>query len=333
MREATPGPRRVDAAGPPLLLWLTLGGGIDRHRPVARPDCGLTDLPRHRCTCSGVFAVLGVSRFAALRVSNLRARTAVRLQSHDRTYLCPGPAEGLGPGSAPRWRARRARSLDHGHRGSPLVADCVGGLDGRLPSADGHLAPIHRAALQPLLAARATLRLRSRIDALLARCGFSAERVFVIDGSRRSSHGNAYFTGLGREKRVVFFDTLLSTLSPGSGRIRARARACALQASSHSAAPGRQSSSSAWPASRCSAGWPAQTWLQPALGVTVAVQCDAPAALRAGVAGLYLDRRPDRRRAGRAVMSSRPTRSPPSTAARAISPMPWSGCIATTRAR
>ena len=57
--------------------------------------------------------------------------------------------------------------------------------------------------------------LRSRIEALLGRCGFSAQRVFVIDGSRRSSHGNAYFTGLGREKRVVFFDTLLSTLSPG----------------------------------------------------------------------------------------------------------------------
>jgi STE24 endopeptidase len=57
--------------------------------------------------------------------------------------------------------------------------------------------------------------LRSRIEALLRRCGFSAERVFVVDGSRRSSHGNAYFTGLGREKRVVFFDTLLATLSPG----------------------------------------------------------------------------------------------------------------------
>jgi STE24 endopeptidase len=53
------------------------------------------------------------------------------------------------------------------------------------------------------------------IEALLERCGFAAERIFVIDGSRRSSHGNAYFTGLGREKRVVFFDTLLATLSPG----------------------------------------------------------------------------------------------------------------------
>ena len=60
-----------------------------------------------------------------------------------------------------------------------------------------------------------TQTLRSRIEALLARCGFSAGRVFVVDGSRRSSHGNAYFTGLGREKRVVFFDTLLASLSHG----------------------------------------------------------------------------------------------------------------------
>jgi STE24 endopeptidase len=57
--------------------------------------------------------------------------------------------------------------------------------------------------------------LRQRIEALLARCGFAVDRVFVVDGSRRSSHGNAYFTGLGREKRVVFFDTLLSSLTPG----------------------------------------------------------------------------------------------------------------------
>ncbi|HEX7373958.1 MAG TPA: M48 family metallopeptidase [Steroidobacteraceae bacterium] len=56
--------------------------------------------------------------------------------------------------------------------------------------------------------------LRARIDALLIRCGFKASGVYVMDGSRRSAHGNAYFTGLGREKRIVFFDTLLSTLTP-----------------------------------------------------------------------------------------------------------------------
>jgi len=53
---------------------------------------------------------------------------------------------------------------------------------------------------------------RERIEALLARCGFSSSGLFVMDGSRRSGHGNAYFTGLGRAKRVVFFDTLLARL-------------------------------------------------------------------------------------------------------------------------
>ena len=52
-----------------------------------------------------------------------------------------------------------------------------------------------------------------RIKQLLHRCGFSSNGIFVIDGSRRSSHGNAYFSGFGRNKRIVFFDTLLKMLS------------------------------------------------------------------------------------------------------------------------
>ncbi len=56
--------------------------------------------------------------------------------------------------------------------------------------------------------------LRARIDDLVARCGFRASDVYVMDGSKRSAHGNAYFTGLGKEKRIVFFDTLLQSLSP-----------------------------------------------------------------------------------------------------------------------
>ncbi len=55
---------------------------------------------------------------------------------------------------------------------------------------------------------------RQRVEALLARCGFAARGLFVMDGSRRSAHGNAYFTGLGRSKRIVFFDTLLERLEP-----------------------------------------------------------------------------------------------------------------------
>jgi len=55
--------------------------------------------------------------------------------------------------------------------------------------------------------------IRQRIQALLERTGFRSRGIFVMDGSRRSAHGNAYFTGLGRSKRVVFFDTLLKSLS------------------------------------------------------------------------------------------------------------------------
>lgn len=54
--------------------------------------------------------------------------------------------------------------------------------------------------------------LRSRVEGLLARCGFRSQGLFVMDGSRRSSHGNAYFTGFGRAKRIVFFDTLIDRL-------------------------------------------------------------------------------------------------------------------------
>jgi STE24 endopeptidase len=56
--------------------------------------------------------------------------------------------------------------------------------------------------------------LRRRIETLIERCGFHAQGLFVMDGSRRSSHGNAYFTGFGAEKRIVFFDTLIERLTP-----------------------------------------------------------------------------------------------------------------------
>lgn len=56
--------------------------------------------------------------------------------------------------------------------------------------------------------------LKARIQALLERCGFATSGLFVMDGSKRSSHGNAYFTGFGKTKRIVFFDTLLGRLQP-----------------------------------------------------------------------------------------------------------------------
>lgn len=56
--------------------------------------------------------------------------------------------------------------------------------------------------------------LRARLENLLSRCGFHSDGMFVMDGSKRSAHGNAYFTGFGRNKRIVFFDTLLNGLEP-----------------------------------------------------------------------------------------------------------------------
>jgi STE24 endopeptidase len=55
--------------------------------------------------------------------------------------------------------------------------------------------------------------MKARIQALLVKCGFTSSGLFVMDGSKRSGHGNAYFTGFGKTKRIVFFDTLLERLS------------------------------------------------------------------------------------------------------------------------
>lgn len=57
--------------------------------------------------------------------------------------------------------------------------------------------------------------LKARVQTLMQRCGFQAKGLFVMDGSKRSAHANAYFTGMGAAKRVVFFDTLLNKLTPG----------------------------------------------------------------------------------------------------------------------
>jgi STE24 endopeptidase len=74
--------------------------------------------------------------------------------------------------------------------------------------------PIFIAPLFNKFTPLADASLADRIGQLLSRCKFSSAGVFVMDGSARSTHGNAYFTGLGRNKRIVFFDTLMSRLSP-----------------------------------------------------------------------------------------------------------------------
>lgn len=57
------------------------------------------------------------------------------------------------------------------------------------------------------------LALKARIESLLAKCGFQSKGLFVMDGSKRSTHGNAYFSGFGKTKRIVFFDTLIKQLN------------------------------------------------------------------------------------------------------------------------
>jgi hypothetical protein len=81
-----------------------------------------------------------------------------------------------------------------------------------LPAVDGGALPHADCPLFNRFSPLEDLALKQRIEALLARTGFTSQGVFVMDGSRRSSHGNAYFTGFGSAKRIVFFDTLLKQL-------------------------------------------------------------------------------------------------------------------------
>lgn len=108
--------------------------------------------------------------------------------------------------------------------------------------------------------------MRDAVEELARRCGFEPRGVFVMDGSRRSTHGNAYFTGLGRAKRIVFFDTLLDALAPAEvqavlahelGHFRLRHVAWRIVVSLTAAFAGF--ALLAWLAR--------QAWFQPALGV------------------------------------------------------------------
>jgi STE24 endopeptidase len=108
--------------------------------------------------------------------------------------------------------------------------------------------------------------LREGVESLARRCGFEPRGIFVMDGSRRSTHGNAFFTGLGRHKRIVFFDTLVEALAPPEleavlahelGHYRLRHVALRLALSLAMALAGF--AALAWLAG--------QPWFQPALGV------------------------------------------------------------------
>lgn len=195
-----------------VLLWLTLGGGIGWIAGVVS-RVGLTGLPgevAHVLTILGILSVLGLP-FGAYRTFQLERRfgfnrTTPRIFAVDRLkgWVLGGVIGGAVVAvvlwimgiAGPAWW---------------LVAWCTW-LAFSLLAAWAWprlIAPIFN-TFTPL----GDAALRDRIDALLARCGFRASGVFVMDGSRRSAHGNAYFTGLGRTKRIVFFDTLLGSLTP-----------------------------------------------------------------------------------------------------------------------
>ncbi|MEI2791092.1 MAG: M48 family metallopeptidase [Steroidobacteraceae bacterium] len=174
--------------------------------------------------------------------------------------------------------------------------------------------------------------LRERIDALLARCDFHARDVYVMDGSKRSAHGNAYFTGLGREKRIVFYDTLAAVALAGTGRGRACPRARALQAQAHPAAAARERRHVARrlrPAGmvvraglvlRCTGGRSARPVRPPCC-------CSSWCCPRSPGSSRHSVPR------GRGATSSRPTPSPPASATARNWVARWSACIAKTRAR
>ncbi len=88
----------------------------------------------------------------------------------------------------------------------------VGGLDLVLADAHVGIPSIHRAAVQQVLAAVGRSSQGAVSKACSSAVASASKGVFVMDGSRRSAHGNAYFTGVGRNKRIVFFDTLLERL-------------------------------------------------------------------------------------------------------------------------
>jgi STE24 endopeptidase len=106
--------------------------------------------------------------------------------------------------------------------------------------------------------------LKERVNALMQRCGFAAKGLFVMDGSKRSAHANAYFTGFGAAKRVVFFDTLLAKLSRQAEVDAVLAHELGHFKHKHIIQRIVSLFASAWPALRCWAGCPRRPGSTPA---------------------------------------------------------------------
>ena len=197
----------VDAA---LLLALTLGGGISaidllwRRTPLAEPWLGLAVIASIALVIQAVGLPLSLWRTFVLEARFGFNRTTLVLYLTDL-------AKGL---------------LLAAVLGAPLVLATLvlmqragtwwwlwaWGLWLAVSFLVAWAWPVFIAPLFNRFSPLADVQLKARIEGLLERCGFASKGVFVVDNSRRSSHGNAYFTGLGRNKRIVFFDTLLDRL-------------------------------------------------------------------------------------------------------------------------
>ena len=171
--------------------------------------------------------------------------------------------------------------------------------------------------------------LRERVEALLERCGFAAAGgVFVMDGSRRSAHGNAYFTGIGRNKRIVFFDTLLARID--SDEIEAVLAHELGHFRLHHVRQRLAVSGLSMLAGLALLGWLArQPGFYAALGVALPSPAMALLLVPGGGAGVHLFRRRRSRPGGRGATSAKPTTSPCGMRARSGWRRRWSSSTAT----
>ena len=277
------------------------------------------------------------ARAAVRVVLDLSPRAALRLQPHDLAALARRHREGD--------RARRRRSACRcsprvlwimARRRRRLVALGLGARGWRSCVAAQVVVPSFIAPLFNRFEELKDAPLRARVQALMARAGFAARGLFVMDGSRRSAHANAYFTGFGSAKRVVFFDTLLSRARRRRGRGGARARARPLQAAPHPQAHARDGRAHAGLLRPARLAGDAQLVLhrpgrraQPDAAERRA-RADPAAARRAGVRRVRVAASSP---AGRAATSSRPTPSRRRMPTAPSSPRRCSSCTRTTPPR
>ena len=215
-----------------MLLGWTLLGGLDALNGVVR-DAVLPRLARmaYQLALLAAFALIGgAARLAVRAVPHLPHRAALRLQPHD--------AGGCSLADLVKG------ALVGAVIGLPLAALILWlmGATGALwwlwawavwMGFNLLMLVLYPTVIAPLFNKFEPLpdeTLKARVQALMQRCGFAAKGLFVMDGSRRSAHANAYFTGFGAAKRVVFFDTLLAKLDARRGGGGAGARARPLQA-------------------------------------------------------------------------------------------------------